>query len=244
MSMNAVVQHEPVNLPAVSESAAIIQVIERAAMNPNVDIDKMERLLQMQERIMERQARAAYMSALADMQPDLPEIPENGKGHGNIKYALWEDINELIKPVLGRHGFSLSFRTGQTDGKIIVTGVLSHREGHSEETTMHLPTDTSGSKNAVQAVGSSTSYGKRYVAQALLNLTSRGDDDDGRNAGVRLITADQRKELQNLIEAANGDVATFCEWAKIDSLAAMPEGKFAKAKQALEAKARQKGASK
>lgn len=242
--MNAVVQHEPVHLPAVSESAAIIQVIERAAMNPNVDIDKMERLLQMQERIMERQARAAYMSALADMQPDLPEIPENGKGHGNIKYALWEDINELIKPVLGRHGFSLSFRTGQTDGKIIVTGVLSHREGHSEETTMHLPTDTSGSKNAVQAVGSSTSYGKRYTAQALLNLTSRNEDDDGHNAGARLITAEQRKELQNLIEAANGDVAAFCTWAKIDSLAAMPESKFVKAKQALEARIQQKGNSK
>jgi hypothetical protein len=242
--MGAVVQHEPVSLPAISESAAIIQVIERAAMNPNVDIDKMERLLQMQERIMERQARASYMSALADMQLDLPEIPENGKGHVNIKYALWEDINELIRPVLGRHGFSLSFRTGQQDGKISVTGVLSHREGHSEETTMQLPTDTSGSKNAVQAVGSSTSYGKRYVAQALLNLTSRNEDDDGQNAGVRPISAEQRKVLQGLIEAAGGDVPTFCSWAQIESLAAMPEGKFAKAKQALEAKARQNGAAK
>ena len=121
--MSAIVKHEQPAVPSASESAAIIQVIERAAMNPNVDIDKMERLLQMQERIMERQAKASYMAALAEMQPDLPEIPENGKGHGNIKYALWEDINELIKPVLGNHGFSLSFRTGQADGKIIVTEI-------------------------------------------------------------------------------------------------------------------------
>ncbi|RVH21469.1 ERF family protein [Sinorhizobium meliloti] len=244
--MSAVVKHEqaPAPVPAVSESAAIIQVIERAAMNPNVDIDKMERLLQMQERIMERQAKASYMAALAEMQPDLPSVPERGQGHGNIKYALWEDINDLIKPVLGKHGFSLSFRTGQADGKIIVTGVLSHRDGHSEETTMHLPTDTSGSKNAVQAVGSSTSYGKRYVAQALLNLTSRGEDDNGVASGGKVITAEQRQELQNLIEAAGGDVATFCEWAKIESLAALPASLFAKAKQALEAKARQKGAAK
>lgn len=245
--MSAVVKHEqqaPAPVPTVSESAAIIQVIERAAMNPNVDIDKMERLLQMQERIMERQAKASYMASLSEMQPDLPSIPERGQGHGNIKYALWEDINDLIKPVLGKHGFSLSFRTGQADGKIIVTGVLSHRDGHSEETTMHLPTDTSGSKNAVQAVGSSTSYGKRYVAQALLNLTSRGEDDDGVASGGKVITAEQRQELQNLIEAAGGDVATFCEWAKIESLAALPASLFAKAKQALEAKARQKGAAK
>ena len=55
-----------------SESAAIIQVIERAASNPNVDIDKMERLLLMQERILEREAKAAYAADLALMQPNLP----------------------------------------------------------------------------------------------------------------------------------------------------------------------------
>lgn len=166
----------------VSESAAIIQVIERAAMNPNVDIDKMERLLQMQERIMERQARAAYAADFAIMQPELPEVPEHGKGHGGITYALWEDVNDLIKPVLARHGFGISFKTGRNGPGIVVTAILTHRDGHSEETTMELPVDTSGSKNAVQAIGSSTSYGKRYAASALLNLTSRKEDDDGKNA--------------------------------------------------------------
>lgn len=176
--------------PALSESAAIIQVIERAAMNPNVDIDKMERLLQMQERIMERNAKAAYAADLSAMQPHLPVITEKGKIVVRDKvtkdviqstgYALWEDINEAIKPVLAQFGFALSFRTGLApDGKIIVTGILSHRDGHQEETTMALPHDSTGSKNAVQAVGSSTSYGKRYTASALLNITSRGEDDDG-----------------------------------------------------------------
>lgn len=244
--MSAIVKHEQPAIPALSESAAIIQVIERAAMNPNVDIDKMERLLQMQERIMERQAKAAYDAAYADMQNDLPEIVERGgikDRNGNVqsKYALWEDINEAIKPVLAKHGFGISFRTGQHDGRIVVTGVLSHRDGHREETTMELPTDTSGSKNAVQAVGSSTSYGKRYTAQALLNLTSRGEDDDGQAAGTKAITAEQRNELQTIIEKIGGDVATFCQWAKVDSLAAIPDKFFDKAKQALVAKAKQKG---
>lgn len=119
--MSAIAKHEQ-NLPApaASESAAIIQVIERAAMNPNVDIDKMERLLQMQERIMERQAKAAYDAAFADMQNDLPEIGERGgikDRNGNVqsRYALWEDINEAIKPVLAKHGFGISFRTGQQE---------------------------------------------------------------------------------------------------------------------------------
>lgn len=179
----------------VSESAAIIQVIERAAMNPNVDIDKMERLLQMQERIMERNARSAFASALSAMQEHLPVIAENGRIVVRDKvtkeviqstgYALWEDINEAIKPVLSAYGFALSFKTGiAPDGKITVTGILSHRDGHSEDTTMILPHDSTGSKNAVQAVGSSTSYGKRYTACALLNITSRGEDDDGQAAAA------------------------------------------------------------
>jgi hypothetical protein len=175
-------QKAPATAPAMSESAAIIQVIERAAMNPAVDIDKMERLLEMQERILDRNARAAYAAAFAEMQPDLPEIPEHGKGHNNASYALWEDINDLIKPVLAKYGFGISFKPGRDGPNITVTAILTHREGHSEEASMILPVDASGSKNAVQAVGSSTSYGKRYTASALLNLTSRHEDDDGKTA--------------------------------------------------------------
>lgn len=185
------VEHEPAQVaPApvpVSESAAIFQIIERAARDPNVDIDKMQRLMDMHDKVRADRAKTSYAAAFAEMQPHLPEIPENGQGHGTITYALWEDINDLVKPVLAAHGFGISFRTGRDGQNITVTAVLTHREGHCEETTMLLPLDTSGSKNAVQAVGSSTSYGKRYTAAALLNLTSRGEDDDGKKGGGKAI---------------------------------------------------------
>jgi hypothetical protein len=228
----------------VSQAAAIISVIERAATNPNVDIDKMERLLEMQERIMARDARAAYASALAAMAPELPVIAERGgikdRG-GNVQstYALWEDINDAIKPVLAQHGFALSFRTGRDEGQISVTGVLSHREGHSEETTITLPHDSSGSKNAVQAVGSSTSYGKRYTAGLLLNLTSRGEDDDGRRGGSgAVITDDQSDEIRKLIGETGTKVAAFLEYIGAPSVADIPAAKFGAAMSALRAKAR------
>lgn len=239
---NAVAVQEPVIAPAVPESAAIIQVIERAATNPNVDIDKMERLLEMQERIMERNARSAYAADLARMQPELPVIAERGgikdrSGRVQSTYALWEDINEAIKPVLAKHGFALSFRTGQEEGRITVTGVLSHREGHSEETTMHLPIDTSGSKNSVQAVGSSISYGKRYTAGALLNITSRGEDDDGKAAGgVATISDEQVQALQDLIIEVGADPVKFCAYLKVEKLAALPSDQYERAVDALNAK--------
>ncbi|WP_249729608.1 ERF family protein [Chelatococcus sp. YT9] len=227
------------------EPAAIIQVIERAALNPNVDIDKMQRLLDMQERILAREAKASFDAAFSQMQPELPIINENG-GIKNkddkvqSTYAKWEDINEAIKPVLAQHGFSLRFRIGQDAGKIVVTGILSHREGHSEETSIHLPIDTSGSKNAVQAVGSTTSYGQRYTAKALLNITSRAKadrDDDGASAGAPvLITDDQAEQIHKLISDTGADINKFLAYFKAESVSDLKARDFDRARGLLIAK--------
>ena len=232
------------NPPVVlSEGLALLQVIERAARDPSVDIDKMERLIAMRERMRLVDAETQFSAALAEMQDELPVIEEHGKidiGRGKPQaYALWEDINEAIKPVLAKHGFSLSFKTGETENRVTVTGVLRHRSGHREETTMKLPIDTSGSKNAVQAVGSSTSYGKRYTAAALLNLTSRlpeDRDDDGNAAGIRLISEQQMAEIQALIDATDTDIAKFCGYMKVDALVNIPTKDFDRAITALKNK--------
>lgn len=173
--MNAVATIEPA--PQATEGATLLSVISRAASDPNVDIEKMERLMAMHERMIAQQAVVAFNESLSDMQDKLPSVGERGNAAGRYTYALWEDINAAIKPILKEHGFALSFRTDFADG-VAVTGVLSHRGGHSEATTIRLPADPSGNKNAVQAVASSVSYGKRYAASALLNLTSHGEDDD------------------------------------------------------------------
>jgi hypothetical protein len=187
--MNEVMERKPEStaVAATSEVAAVMQMIERAAANPQVDVVKLEKLLDMQERIFEKNAEIAFNGAMAEMQAELPVVRENGvieiPGRKATRYAKFEDINEVVKPVLQRHGFAVSFRINSENNKVRVTGILAHRAGHREETSMELPVDTSGSKNPVQAVGSSVSYGKRYVMEALLNLTSRGQDDDGKRGG-------------------------------------------------------------
>lgn len=174
---NAVTKVEPAQELATANVSPMFAMIERAARDPAVDIDKLERLMQMKERADSQAARAAFDAAMADLQPELPSVGERGNAAGRYTYALWEDINAAIKPILTRHGFALTFRTDFANG-IQVTGVLSHAAGHREETSITLPADASGNKNAVQAVASSVSYGKRYTAGALLNLTSHGEDDD------------------------------------------------------------------
>lgn len=221
MSQQAVEKITPVEqlpvAPAASESAAILSVIERMATNPDIDPDRIERFIALKERMDKEAARKAFAAALAECQSELPVIEERGQIKYGKKgkdgedegptYALWEDINEAIRPVLKKHGFALTFKTGQTlEGKITVTGILSHREGHFEDTMIALMHDSSGAKNAVQAMGSSISYGKRYTASALLNITSRGEDDDG-EAGGRLLSKQEARapyaELQKEIDSCS-----------------------------------------
>jgi hypothetical protein len=228
--------------PAVmSESVALLEMIERAARDPQVDIAKMRELMAMRKEVLSDRARVAYSAALSAMQLELPVIGRRGTielstSKPNPKYALWEDINEAIKPVLAKHGFALSFRIGKEADRVVVTGILSHAEGHAEETTMSLPVDNGPGRNAVQSVGSSTSYGKRYTASALLNLTSRGEDDDGKAADNTPITEAQLQELIALADDVGADKIKFCKYLKVAALAEVPARRFQEAMDALEAK--------
>jgi hypothetical protein len=239
------IQHEPQG-QVIQAGASLMDVISRAAADPNTDVDKLERLLGMYERITAQQAKAAFTTALAELQPRLPVIDQKGEiKHGENKpvqsrYAKYEDINDAIRPLLHEAGFALAFRIHRTDAMVSVTGVLSHREGHSEETTIDLPADGSGSKNAVQAVGSSITYGKRYAAIALLNITSRAPqdrDDNGERGGAdHWITDDQVADLVALMDEVGADRTRFLNHLRIDTLARLPASRFADAVKALENK--------
>lgn len=225
--------------PIVSENAAVMAIIERAALNPEVDAAKMDQLFALQEKILARNARTAYFRALAEMAGSMPAVAELGTGHNSTKYAKWEHIQAKITPVLGQHGFALSFRTKVEDKAIRITAILAHREGHTEENELLLPADKSGSKNDVQAVGSSITYGFRYTACALLNIQTGVVDDDGQAAGGEpsmFLTDAQIDELEKLIKDTKADRQKFLTHMKEEKLDQMPASKFNYAKQALLAK--------
>lgn len=187
--MNAVATREGTEV--TDYSGGLLAVIERASRDPSVDIEKLERLFALKERMDARDASRAFTEAKIAMRPALPEITMKGyivirdKANPNkiiqdTPFARFEDIHDAVMPVLTANGFDLSYRNGLSpDGKVRVTTILSHVAGHFEETSFDLPHDSSGSKNAVQAVGSSTSYGKRYGTLSILNIKVAGEDDDG-----------------------------------------------------------------
>lgn len=168
------------------QSTAVLSMIERVALNSDIPIEKLEKMLDMQERVLDRNAKQQFTADLAAMQVSLPrvahhgrlEIKKDGRTVQTSSFAKLEDINDAIRPVLQEFGFAVTFRVQHSDGFVWVKTVLSHRGGHSEETSLPVPLDTSGSKNNAQAVGSSISYGKRYGICAMLNI-STGDDING-----------------------------------------------------------------
>ncbi len=195
--------------------------------------EALDLLLKAEERREAKAAEAAYVKSFAQMAPKLPVITEYGEirygGELISTYALWEDINEAIRPILHRFGFAMSFRVDQNEGEVIgVTAVLSHTEGHSTSTTIKLAPDASGEKNSVQAVGSSVSYGKRYAATALLNLTTRGEDDDAAETGS-FVTPHQALRIESALKLARADTERFLRFFKVERIHRIPADRFEEA---------------
>src|SRR5437867_5867706 len=172
-------------IPAPDESSVALSQWDRFLRDPNVDVEKLKALFELHERAEARNAKAAFNAAFAAMQGELPTIDETGaavmNGQRRYSYATQENIIEIVRPILQKHGFSLRFRHLYPDGKIKVIGILSHCAGHSEEDEFEAKADTSGSKNEIQAIGSTRTYGERYTTRALLNIVSRDPNDPARD---------------------------------------------------------------
>lgn len=188
--MNAVTKHEDtgaVHLPA----DPMVSMIERLVLNPQADLDKLERMLAMKERLDAQNARVAFARALAAARAEIPPIIKDAtvdfssqKGRTHYQHETLAGIAKVIDPVLSQHGLSYRFRTCQGQGGVTVTCIIQHSDGHAEETYLHGAPDGSGNKNSFQAVGSAVTYLQRYTLKAALGLSAEADDD-GQSAAPR-----------------------------------------------------------
>ena len=224
-------------------SASIIQVIERAALNPAVDIDKMERLLQMQERIFARDAEMAFNSAMAAAQGEMEPVVRDARNQQtSSNYATLEAISKAVKPVTAKHGFALSFGTAESplESHYRVTCDLTHIAGHSKHYHADIPADLTGmkgtaNKTKTHAFGSTMSYGQRYLTKLIFDLATEDDDGNAAASGPR-ITEEQVLQLRELAEEVGADIAKFCAYGKIGSLEEISADHFKDAVARLEAK--------
>lgn len=219
-----------------TEAASLLNVIARAAQDPTVDPAKMRELLQLQRDVMADRARAAYRAALAKLQAELPQVEKTGRievdGKLRSRFAKLEDIDRAIRPICAAHGFSFSFDSKPGPNGTTYTCEMSHDGGHAEMKTLTLPTDTGAGRNAVQSVGSTTSYARRYLLGMHLNLVTKDEDDDGQG-GQRLITPEQAEELRTTLEKVGGNPKRFLAHFKCTDFTGIMEKQLATAQRMI-----------
>jgi hypothetical protein len=200
----ALVESKPNGVAAeyAESPASVISAIGRMAADPNLDADKMIRLFELQERLMAKQAEIQFAEAMARLQPKLPVVRKNGMiafKEQKTPFARYEDIDEAIRPLLNAEGFSISFDSKRVEGGTEYSCEVSHSAGHSKTKSLILPADTSGSKNSIQAIGSTVSYAKRYLVGMHFNIITKGQDDDANTAS--LIGTTEIHQIEELFAA-------------------------------------------
>ena len=225
--------------PAALTPADMLKI----AVEQGADLDKLDKLMDLQHRWEADQARKAFSEAVANFKAHAPRLVRDsrasfGQGKTSYTYATLDSITQKLAPALAKWGLSHSWATSQDGDRITVTCKLSHREGHFEEVSLAASPDTSGSKNAVQSIGSTATYLSRYTLLAVTGLATGVDDDDGLGAGGGdgLITAEQKDKLVALIKETKADTKKFLEWLGVATLDEMPARRFVEAEQMLERK--------
>lgn len=210
----------------------------RTAITSGSDLEKLEKLLVLQERWEANEARKAYHRAMAQFKANPPKIDkdkkvsfETSKGKMEYSHATLGNVTEKISAELSKYGLSASWRTNQ-NGKISVSCRITHELGHSEETTLEADAETSGVKNSIQAIGSTITYLERYTLLALTGLATY-DDDDGRSS-VNFITEEEVGTLQKMIIEKGLDAIKLCKFLNVQSLERIPVTEYQKAFKAIE----------
>jgi hypothetical protein len=205
-----------VRVERAAPAGTFADVLMQMLANPDIPADKMDVLLRMRREVLGDQAREAFMEHYAALSAELPQVErdgtvalvKDGREVGRYAFTTIENMDTILRPLLAKHGFAISFASVDNKESITITGTLSGW-GWERTSTYTLPPDAGPGRNALQARGSSRRYAKRYIVDDLCNVVRKGKDDDAKGAMEALIDTTQIKELLDLIKATATDEQAF-----------------------------------
>lgn len=243
--MNAITKQSDPPSTVADYGTGLLEVIARAARDPSVDIDKMERLIAMQERVQARDAEMAFNQAMNAAQAEMRPISANASNpQTKSRYATFDKLDRELRPIYTAHGFSMSFDEGEAprEDYVRVVCYLAHVGGHTRTYHRDMPADGKGAKGGdvmtkTHAAGAAGSYGSRYLLKGIWNIAVGEDDGDGNETRPTVPPAEYVK-IANLVQATNTNVKTMFGALGIgaETLSNMTESEYAKAVDALEKK--------
>ena len=219
----------------------------RLAIQEDLDVEKLERLIGLQERVTDRMARTDFFAALTAFQDEVPDLQKTKSaqivtksgGKYGYTYAPLDAIAKLVRPYLQANGLSYSWTTEDSTPQVLnVVCVLRHIDGHEERSTFPVPTDTQAAMSAAQKSGAALTYGQRMSLVSVLGLAATDDVDGAEGTGEQgTITDDQVKELNDLITASKADFEKFKAFMGVTHMDEILQRDFARAVSALAKKA-------
>lgn len=226
---------------AVQQAASLLDMIRMVACDPRMDVEKFERLLAMQERVVADQRKQAFMAAMSRLQEKLPQMDKYGQAK-NSKYAKLEDIDVVIRPLLAAEGFSFSFdEEAHTEKTITFIAILAHRDGYSESRRLTVPIDVAAKNRdgqsirpAIQDAGSTVSYARRYLIKMHLNIIEKDEDTNGESR--KPITEQQALDLQAQVDEVKMDRNRFLVYMKVGAFTDILAKDWKKAQTCIAAK--------
>lgn len=219
-------------------------LMQTMVTNKDIDPAKMQGVLDVMERMMNKEAETEFNRDYMAVKSKIPRIIKDGqveyeKGgvkEKTFKFASYEAIDRAITKIEKEYGFARSFTTDPKEGGgVIVTCTLRHAKGHSITSSIPVALDSSGGKNNIQGMGSSYSYGKRYTTCMVWDIVTVNEDDDGDGAHER-ITTEQAERLKAAVDFAGASLTGFLAYLGADSIEDIKARDFNKANMALKSK--------
>lgn len=171
----------PVEAPVQDRGDSLI----RLAIDKNVDMDRLQRLIDMKHEEEERQAKREFDAHFALMQADFRPVARTKQGDKG-KYAPLDELQKEYGPIISRHGFSYRWSEEPiAEGGLRVLLTVSgygHSVTNYKDLPKYEPDKIGGTEkrimNAMQAEGVRSSYGRRYTFIAGFGLIIEDEDTD------------------------------------------------------------------
>jgi ERF superfamily len=171
---------------AQSEAVNFLQLIERASRDPAVDIDKMERLMQMHREMMKIKAESEFNEALTACQRELGSVSADATNpQTKSRYATYAKLDHALRPIYTKHGISISYGTADSPKEEHVRVIAyAARGGYTRTYQVDMPADGKGAKGGdvmtkTHATGAAMQYGMRYLLKGIFNIAIGDEDKDG-----------------------------------------------------------------
>lgn len=240
--MNDIVKKEQSNIVAISQGAQYQKLME-IALTTDAGIEKLEKIMMLQENWEAKEAKKTFIIALSSFQAECPTIkkskPVEYNGKVMYKYAPIEDVITQVGALIASNGLSYRFEQDQSNGIIGITCIVSHIDGHSESNRMESQPDNSGKKNPIQSIGSTVTYLKKYTFLGSFGIATADEDLDGRMAKVQgdFLSDEQIATIEDLLGSVDANRGKFLAFFKTDSVLDLPLSKYNQAVSMLKSKA-------